>query len=67
MDLVDILSDRIRTSTMLKSQFGTGFIVKISFSRNGSNNPTENNHINTVHSEAVKEFFKQVSMLSHVI
>ncbi|GAA0185277.1 ATP-binding cassette [Lithospermum erythrorhizon] len=70
MEEADILSDRIGimakgilrcigTSTMLKSQFGTGFIVKVSFSRNGSNDRAENGHNNMVHSEAVKEFFRQ--------
>lgn len=75
MEEADILSDRIGimakgrlrcigTSIRLKSRFGTGFIVNVSFSGSNGQTPTPErytvNDTTTHHHEDVKQFFKHV-------
>lgn len=68
MEEADILSDRIGimtkgrlrcigTSIRLKSRFGTGFIVNVSFSGSTNGTPTRDEFTTTNH-EAVKQFFE---------
>ena len=74
MEEADILSDRIGimakgrlrcigTSIRLKSKFGTGFVASISFSgvTYGTPNNREDN-VTATQVEAVKQFFKDVSL-----
>lgn len=76
MEEADILSDRIAimakgrlrcigTSIRLKSQFGTGFIVNVSFPGSNSGQSPLNGEaaaaaVATPHHDAVKQFFKYV-------
>lgn len=71
MEEADILGDRIGimakgrlrcigTSIRLKSRFGTGFVVNVSFSTsNNVQSPVSGEAVGTVNQDAVKQFFKQ--------
>lgn len=71
MEEADILGDRIGimakgrlrcigTSIRLKSRFGTGFVVNVSFSTNNNvQSLVSGEAVGTVNQDAVKQFFKQ--------